>query len=176
MRQQLGVGRNRRSRWIGRCGALVAALLNVARAGAGECIGPAVPLPDVCGMKLKPPYISCFIPTDAQPERPFYLIQRATNVFSWQAFIGLQWPVSKTKRGQPDPTAPIGAPGPTVWETWREANEVFRPDGKPPLPWEAPSPIPAKCAGADRVLFRTSKVDDLLSDVAQPTGATAVDL
>ena len=173
MRQQLGVGRNRRSRWIGGCGALVAALLNVASAGAGECIGPAVPLPDVCGKKLKPAYISCFIPTDAQPERPFYLIQRATNVFSWQAFVGLQWPVSKTERGQPDPTAPIGAPGPTVWETWREANEVFRPDGKPPLPWEAPSPIPAKCAGADRVLFRTSKVDDLLSDVAQPTGATA---
>jgi hypothetical protein len=69
MRQQLGVGRNRRSRWIGGCGALVAALLNVASAGAGECIGPAVPVPDVCGMKLKPPYISCFIPTDAPVRR-----------------------------------------------------------------------------------------------------------
>jgi cytochrome c len=173
MRQQPGGERNRRSRWIGRCGALAAALLNAASAGAVECIGPAAPVPDVCGRKLKPPYISCSIPTDAQPERPFYLIQRATNVFSWQAFIGLQWPASKTERGQPDPTAPIGAPGPTVWETWREGNEVFRPDGEPPLAWNAPSPIPAKCAGSDRVLFRTSKVDNLLSDVAQPTGATA---
>ncbi|HYA81734.1 MAG TPA: hypothetical protein VED87_12490, partial [Methylocystis sp.] len=148
-----------------------------ARAGAVVCSGPAAPTPDVCGVKLKPPVISCTIPSDAQRERPFYLLQRAANVFSWQAFIGLQWPASKTERGQPDPNARIGAPGPAVWETWREAKEVFRHDANqkplPPLAWNAPSPIPAQCAGGDRVLYRTTKVGDLLSEVGQPTGATA---
>ena len=76
----------------------------------------------------------------------------------------------------PDLTAKLGAPGPTVWETWREANEVFRSKaGQPqePLAWNAPPQIPAACQGADRVLLRTSKVDDALADVKQPTGATA---
>ena len=36
-------------------------------------------------------------------------LERASNVFSWQAFIGPQWPATKTERGQPDPNAPIGA-------------------------------------------------------------------
>lgn len=148
------------------------------RAATVHCNGPVVPVPDLCGVKLDAPVISCAVPADAQQGlQPFYLIQRATNVFSWQAFIGLQWPASKIERGQPDPAAKLGAPGPTVWETWREANEVFRHDANdkplPPLAWNAPSIIPAQCAGSDRVLLRTSKVDDLLADAMQPTGATA---
>ena len=175
MRQAEGVWRRR----IRRCAGLAAAaaVLVSGSAGAAVCVGPDVPMPAVCGAKLTAPAISCAIPSDAQPEKPFYLNQRATDVFSWQAFIGLQWPASKTQRGEPDPAAKIGAPGPTVWETWREADEVFRHDANnnplPPLAWDATSPIPSQCAGADRVLFRTSKVDDLLSDTAQPTGATA---
>ena len=178
MLSRLEAGWNRRFRWR-RCGGLAAfaLLLVMGPARAVVCEGPDVPLPAVCGTRLKPPTISCAVPLDAQSERPFYLFQRATNVFSWQAFIGLQWPASRTERGQPDPAVKIGAPGPTVWETWREASEVFRHDADdqplPPLAWEAQSPLPAACTGADRVLFRTSKVDDLLADVAQPTGATA---
>ena len=177
MREHSRVKRNRRFRWSGACGGLAVTLLFAGPAGAVDCKGRYVPLPNVCGRTLRPPQISCTVPTDAEREEKFYLIQRATDVFSWQAFIGLQWPASKTARGQPDPNAGLGAPGPTVWETWREANEVFRHDidqqPLPPLPWDAASPIPLQCAGADRVLYRTSKVDDLLADTNQPTGATA---
>lgn len=161
------------------CGVMHAAVLAAANAGAVTCIGPSVPVPGICGLYLPAPTISCTVPSDAPGPvtTPLFLVQYATNIFSWQAFVGLQWPASKTERGQPDPNVALGAPGPTVWETWREANEVFRHDANqqplPPLAWNDPSPIPAQCSGADRVLYRSSKVDDLLSDTNQPTGATA---
>ena len=170
------------ARWIranGRWLTVAAALAGVTHAIAQTCYqGPSIALPSVCGVQLTSPALSCTIPTDMQPgpgSPPFYLIQRAANIFSWQAFMGLQWPASKTERGQPDLSAKLGAPGPTVWETWREANEVFRSNGNQPLPpmaWNAAPDIPTQCQGADRVLFRTSKVDDTLADLNQPTGAT----
>jgi cytochrome c len=154
------------------------ALAGITAAFAQTCYqGPPVALPKVCNTQLPSPTVSCTIPTDMQPGQnaPFYIVQRAANIFSWQAFIGLQWPASKIERGKPNLAAKLDAAGPRVWETWREANEVFRSNGNQPLPplaWNAPPDIPAACQGADRVLLRTSKVDDTLSDVNQPTGAT----
>ena len=145
---------------------------------AVDCIGPDIVTPAVCGVNVRPPVLSCTVPTDAEPFIPNFLFQRSTNVFSWQAFIGLQWPASATERGVPNVKANIGDPGPRVWETWREANEVFRSDadGKPvpPFPWSDPTHVPAACAGADRVLVRTTKVDDVLEDFTQPTGRNIV--
>jgi cytochrome c len=181
------VGFKGESRFVGcrwrafaRLVAAAAVVVGAGQAVAQNCYtGPAVNLPAVCGVPLPSPAISCTIPTDMQPgsgSPPFYLIQRAANVFSWQAFMGLQWPASKTTRGDPDVNAKLGDAGPRVWETWREANEVFRSNGTqllPPLAWNAAPDIPSACKGTDRVLVRTSKVDDTLSDVNQPTGATA---
>jgi cytochrome c len=167
-------------------GAVIAvASLSAARAevAAPFCTGPSVPITPLCGQVLIAPQVSCAVPTRTQiplSSSPTYSVQRATNIFSWQAFVGLNWPASKTERGLPDLSAKLNAPGPTVWETWRETSEIFRSDaaGKsiPPLAWNAPSSLPVQCSGGneriDRVLYRTSKVDDLLSDITQPTGAT----
>lgn len=173
-------GRHVKTR-AGARGALVSLAFGVASAALASgstCTGPAVSLPPVCGTTLPAPTISCAIPTDvagrlAQPQA--YLAQRASNLFSWQLFIGMHWPASATRRGEPEPSLALGAPGKVVWETWREAREVFRhdPSGKPmpPLPWNEPSAVPAQCAGSERVLHRLSKVDDLLDDFDQPTGA-----
>lgn len=145
---------------------------------APVCTGPAVELPPVCKVQLPSPTVSCAVPADvagqlAQPQ--LYLAQRASDLFSWQTFVGLHWPASKTERGVPNPMLSLGAPEPTVWETWREAGEVFRhdADGKPlpPLGWNDPSPTPVQCTEGERVLYRQSKVDDTLDDIDQPTGA-----
>lgn len=147
-------------------------------ASGHACIGPSVSLPAVCGKQLPAPTISCAIPADVsgrlmQPQA--YLAQRASNIFSWQLFVGMHWPASATERGRPNPRLTIGAPGPVVWETWREAREVFRHDASghplPPLSWSEPSAVPSQCAGGERHLHRLSKVDDLLDDFDQPTGA-----
>ncbi|HPG63128.1 MAG TPA: c-type cytochrome [Casimicrobium sp.] len=159
------------------------AIAFTADAASPQCVGPNVHVTPLCGRPLAPPQISCAVPTDTQISLsafPRYSVQRATNIFSWQAFVGLHWPASKTERGVPDAAVKLGAPGPTVWETWRETSEIFRTDTAgnpiPPLAWNAPSTFPAQCGNSgvavDRVLYRTSKVDDLLSDIEQPTGAT----
>jgi hypothetical protein len=116
------------------------------------------------------------LPADVQGalgQAQAYIVQRATDLFSWQEFIALNWPAA-AQPGVPDPTRNLGNSGPSVWETWSESSDVFRHDSAgqplPPLKFGQAMPLPAQCNGADRVLFRLSKVDDFLDDVAQPTG------
>ena len=59
--------------------------------------------------------------------------------YAWRVFVALNWPAS-TLQKEADPTKPFGAPGPAVWETWRNvrpgaSDTVFRPDGRDPGPW-----------------------------------------
>ncbi|HSK77558.1 MAG TPA: c-type cytochrome [Thermoanaerobaculia bacterium] len=145
--------------------------------GGPACTGPEVPLPRVCGADLQNPRISCGLPADvegglAQPA--LYVRQRASDLFSWQTFIALNWPALAGRRGEPDAAKPVSAPGPRVWETWKEITEVFRQkDGQPipPEPWDAPSSLPASCQGTERFLMRDEKVDDEIDAVVQPTYA-----
>lgn len=61
--------------------------------------------------------------------------------FAWQEFIALSWPAGAGGAGVPDGSvtpALWGDPGmtsPTVWETFKEAHEVFLPDGSRPDAW-----------------------------------------
>ena len=158
--------------------AVVTCLICSAAAGpAGSpCGGRAVELPQVCGGDLAPLCVSRALPSDVQgglAQTSFNVVQRATDLFAWQTFIALQWPA-----GSPvvaDPSKAVGGAGPSVWETWMEASEVYRADARgrplPPLPWGTPEPLPASCAGATRTLPRLSKVAGGLDSTVQPTGA-----
>jgi len=75
--------------------------------------------------------------------------QRQFDLLSWETFIAINKQTSSGLR---------------VWETWKESSEVYLPDGRRPLPWNE-SALRAK------QLFRTEKVDDVLDDDIQPTGA-----
>jgi hypothetical protein len=77
----------------------------------------------------------------------------------WQSFIYLNWPALAP--GEPDPAARFGAPGATVWETFKRHDEVFRPGGAPPEPWG----VPDRSHGGARPLAITRQTD----------GATLVD-
>ena len=71
--------------------------------------------------------------------------------FAWQAFIALNWPAGSD--GQPDPARAIGGDGgdrPTFWESWINAEDVFRKNGAKPLPWGSQSPIPTTCANVPK--------------------------
>jgi len=67
--------------------------------------------------------------------------QADANCFAWQEFIALNWAASSAMRGQPDPNAPasqFGEPNdqrPTVWESYKESDEVFLADARDPGPW-----------------------------------------
>ncbi|MGE0332071.1 MAG: hypothetical protein AB7P37_15440 [Ramlibacter sp.] len=103
----------------------------------------------------------------------------------WQTFFYLNWPAQAGVRGVPNKSALFGAPGPTVWETWKLSGQVFLPNGAKPTPWAAgfknaalPGDVAAKvAAGQMRLLTRKSKVSpDVATLHAAAPGAGAVPL
>lgn len=91
---------------------------------------------------LLAPTLTYVVPADIALTR-----QADANCFAWQEFIALNWVASRSARGQPNTTTPashFGRPGdlqPTVWETYKEANEVFLANAADPGTWDA---TPAK--------------------------------
>lgn len=89
---------------------------------------------------LQPPAVfSHKIPVDVNPKiqenlknkGEIYQLNKAFNIFSWQAFIAINWPLDK--KGKPMPNFnDIGTP---TWLDWKESFQVYREDGKKPLPW-----------------------------------------
>ncbi|MFS2002518.1 hypothetical protein ACEN9F_02735 [Duganella sp. CT11-25] len=87
---------------------------------------------------LTPPKLSYVVPTDIALTR-----QADANCFAWQEFIALNWAASRSERGQPNTTTPAshfgrpGDPQATVWETYKEANEIFLANARDPGKWNA---------------------------------------
>lgn len=75
--------------------------------------------------------------------------QSPMDYLSWETFVALNWPASEKENGVPDTTLKIGGQSkggyypngmrssPVVWETYKDANDVFLPSGKPPSPFSA---------------------------------------
>lgn len=147
----------------------------------GQCFNPAanIPLSGKTCAPVQPLQLSCYVPPDIVPTPnppvpPNYnVMQRSADIFSWQEFIALNWPALQGQRGQPDSSKQIDAAGPRVWETWKEEYEVYRENGKAPLPWNAPEELPGDCGvgGATKVFFRTQKIDDVVDSTIQAAGS-----
>ena len=58
------------------------------------------------------------------------------DLFAWQMFVALNWPALKDHRGEPDTARKIGDDGVTVWESYKDSDEVFLPNGADPGPWD----------------------------------------
>jgi len=59
--------------------------------------------------------------------------------FSWQSFVAVNWPASGNGK--------IGQAGDNVavWQFWKQDVDVLVPEGKVPIPWSQPSPVPSEC-------------------------------
>lgn len=66
-------------------------------------------------------------------------LQRVYDMFSWQSFLAISWPVDPHCTGehctQDKLTYDSGIPR---WATWKERYEVFKEDGSKPEVWHAP--------------------------------------
>lgn len=89
-------------------------------------------------------------------------------MLSWQTFVALNWPASAD--GSANTSAKIGAPGQTVWESWKESYEIFLPQGQKPVAWNQKAPLPAACQGKGDlpVLQQMGKVAGVLDEFIQP--------
>ena len=103
----------------------------------------------------------------------------------WQNFVYLNWPATRGQRGVPNKNAKFGAPGPTVWETYKTVNETFPPGGRDPGPWNGlrlmttlQKGLAQKVAdGEVRRLTMTSKVSRaVLTNIAEHAGVIAPDV
>jgi len=117
----------------------------------------------------------------------------------WQNFIYVNWPAMAGQRGVPNPNAKFGAPGPTVWETYKTVDQVFLPGAKNPGPWDTVVPtatlgasVAARVAsGQVRYLTMENKVSrpvlanvarhaginpEILNNITQAAGGTLYDL
>lgn len=114
-------------------------------------LAPAVHAQGSTSNCLKPPQMTYVVPSDMALTR-----QADANCFAWQQFIALNWGASRSQRGQPDtaiPASQFGTPGdlrPAVWETYKEANEIFLADAKDPGKWDAKPASNVKLLGGLR--------------------------
>src|SRR5437660_7089628 len=79
------------------------------------------------------PVVNSQVPADVCIPHPFTgLTINFFDDYSWRAFIALVWPAAQNRRGIPDDTRGIDAPGPRVFETYKSLWEVFHEDGSAP--------------------------------------------
>ena len=143
------------------------ASLSAVTSAAAQQIQPINPPPTFCGdTGSKNPVIQPGIPADLG----YTPTDNGFDCHAWQVFIGLNWPALQlpgTQRGTPNPRAKLGAPGTTVWETYKTLEQIFLPNAKDPGPWTpgppqllgVPQSVAARVAsGQLRALTRTNKI------------------
>ncbi|HMG36324.1 MAG TPA: hypothetical protein VKM94_20470 [Blastocatellia bacterium] len=89
-------------------------------------------------------------------------LQKAFDFYSWLTFIALNSPAAG---------GTIGKDAPTIWEQFKESQDIMLPDGSSPPPWGAPPIRPSKCPNAPAgatVLVMVGKTPNVLTESVQP--------
>jgi hypothetical protein len=150
---------------------------------AGAAALALLPVPSTAQGPIDPPVTNCNIlppstpittallksglPCTATLIAPFNLdnLQNGFDYYSWLTFLALNSPAAG---------GVIGKDAPTIWEQWKELEEVILPDGSQPLPWGQSPPPPAACRalipkGAKiPVLRMVGKTPNVLTQTTQP--------
>ena len=80
-----------------------------------------------------------------------------SDEYAWRLFVALNWPAQPAGR-RADALTRLGDDRPTVWESWRNAADVYRQDGADPGTWWG-GQADGRPAGQDR--FETASLKDL---------------
>lgn len=104
------------------------------------------------------------LPCVVEAVPPFDLpnLQHAFDFNSWLTFIALNSPAAG---------GTIGKDAPTIWESWKEVEDVFLPNGATPPAWGAPPVRPHDCpktATSLPIIRMVGKTPNVLSAVVQP--------
>jgi hypothetical protein len=142
----------------------------------------AAPADDPAPPGAPPPAISPEIPPDVQNPPPDTEGQKAFfDDFSWRTFLALNWPAVDGKRGIADKAKKPGDKSRmVVWETWKEAHELFQPYGAQPSEWDSfeaffPCQDVARAdVGRTKLLVSFSNLGPVLEDFNEQLSATPV--
>lgn len=118
--------------------------------------------------------------------------QPFVDILAWDTFIALNWPApsSITQRGVPDRQNVVGGfkqgggeggggstmpTGPTVWETFKDTDDIYLNPPVRPSSFDAPEIVPPQCqqlaktnkTAARRTMTQTAKVSDVLRNFKQ---------
>ena len=121
--------------------------------------------------------IECLVEEDKKDEekcnpdeRKLAKVERLFDIFSWQSFLAVNWPVDQDGQIKPSLAALSEKTFLPRWATWRVASSVFQSNGAAPGDWDAPrnSPLPLEADGqcdpkdtATRFLFLVSSSEPL---------------
>lgn len=132
----------------------------------------AMAAPNPCQLGAEAPVVS----SPATPSEPTVANNANFDCMMWQSFITLNWPALAGSPGTPDPSKPLGTPGPRVWETFDDVDQVFAPQAgaalavrRAMLTARSGSPDAAAIrSGALRLLTQTSKLSPVLLQRRNP--------
>ena len=187
-----------RDRFTARALGIVMAAAAVLTVAAGASIAQD----SVKGRQLGPPaYVfSPDIPHDLVTQDVGAIgLQPFVDNLAWETFIALNWPAPNpiVQRGVPDRQNVIGGlvtsgegsgptslpAGPTVWETYKDTNDIYLDPPKRPTSFDTPESIPPACkalaveypVAARRTLMLTSKFGELITGDKQADGNRLID-
>jgi len=131
-----------------------------------------LPQQGTTGGCLSPPTVTPSVPKDMATTS-----QRDANCFAWQEFIALNWLADTTtcQASAQTPASQFGEPNntaPAVWETYKEASEVFLPNAQKPAGWCSQQAVPLNLTKAKvKNLKKTSDHGfKVLSSIAKDDG------
>ena len=153
------------------------AALALGAPGAARAQTPPPINPPVNNCNITPPntaitsaLLASGLPCNATLIPPFTLdgLQHGFDYYSWLSFLALNAPAAGGVIGKgPGP----GGDAPTIWEHWKEINDVMLLHGAKPKPWGTPPEIPEACKGVGSgipVLSMVGKTPNVLSAFDQP--------
>ena len=111
------------------------------------------------------------LPPNATNEQKLLDIQGDFDIYSWNTFIALNWPPGPDGNGDPNKTIGQNGDNDTVWEHYRNVDNVFLPGGAKPS-YNGPSNVPTQCKASYKpgmkIISQVGKTPTVLTAFSQP--------
>ena len=111
------------------------------------------------------------LPPNATNEEKLLDIQGDFDIYSWNTFIALNWPPGPDGNGDPNKTIGQNGDNDTVWEHYRNVDDVFLPGGAKPS-YNGPTSVPTQCKAnykpGMKIISQVGKTPTVLTAFSQP--------
>lgn len=111
------------------------------------------------------------LPPNPTNEQKLLAIQGDFDIYSWNTFIALNWPPGPDGNGDPNKTIGQNGDNDTVWEHYRNVDNVFLPGGAKPT-YNGPGTVPTQCKASYKpgmkIITQVGKTPTVLTAFSQP--------